>query len=379
MDAATDWVVNAGRYALDFDGVDDTVDCGTGVNADPAGLTISAWVNSSNWGSAGGLNGVFAAKGTLNGDATSTYALYWNSSFGWTFFTLSSANVLSIVRDNTAATANKIFHIVGTATASTLSIYINGQLKSTAANSGGNIKTSAQTLNLGSDGATRRLFGNLFDLAIWRRSLTANEIAELYQIGRGGMYAPRRRRKVFIEVGGPVENVVLLSDTLGVGDEALQRRVLTRLPSDNIQASDAVLTRALRTRAATDSIDINDQSVSRALRNRTIVEAVTASDAVARAAVRQRVLAEAVSALDDAQRFAVRGRTTTETVAAFDSAEKRRLLFRRATDMLEVIDELDSSVIFSATYGTRIRIGSSRSNVAVLGGAQAPIVLGGYT
>ena len=196
MDAATDWVVDGGQYALNFDGVDDIVNCGTGINAEPTGLTISAWVSSSNWSSAGGLNGVFAAKGTLDGDATSTYALYWNTTLGWTFFTLSAANVLSIVRDNTTATANKLFHIVGTATASTLSIYVDGQLKNTAANSGGNIKTSTHTLNLGSDGTTRRLFGNLFDLAIGGRPLSATEIAGLYQIGIGGIYERRRRTRL---------------------------------------------------------------------------------------------------------------------------------------------------------------------------------------
>ena len=197
MDPATDWPVIGGRYSLDFDGVNDTVDCGTGTNADPTGLTISAWVSSSNWASAAGGNGVFAAKGTLGGDATSTYALYWNATFGWTFFTLSAANVLSIVRNNTTATANKLFHIAGTATASTLSIYVDGQPKNTAANSGGNIKTSTQTVNLGSDGTSRRLFGNLFDLAIWGRPLSANEIAELWQIAPGGMYTPRRRRRAY--------------------------------------------------------------------------------------------------------------------------------------------------------------------------------------
>ena len=190
------WVTSGGKYALSFDGVDDTINCGTGTNADPTGISISAWVSSPNWDSVGGFNGVFAAKGSLNGDSTSTYALYWNNTFGWTFFTLSSANVLSIVRDNTTATANKLFHIVGTATASTLSIYVDGQLKNTAANSGGNIKTSTHTLNLGSDGTTRRLFGNLFDLAIWGRPLSANEISELYQMGRGGIYKRRRRTRL---------------------------------------------------------------------------------------------------------------------------------------------------------------------------------------
>lgn len=196
MSLSSCWVISGGKYALNFDGVDDTVNCGTGINADPTGLTISAWVSSSNWSSAGGLNGVFAAKGTLDGDATSTYALYWNATVGWTFFTLSSANVLSIVRDNTTATANKLFHIVGTATASTLSIYVDGQLKNTAANSGGNIKTGTHTLNLGSDGPTRRLFGNIFDLAIWGRSLSATEISELYQIGIAGIYKQRRRARL---------------------------------------------------------------------------------------------------------------------------------------------------------------------------------------
>lgn len=211
MDPPTDWLLREGRYSLDFDGVDDTVDCGTGTNADPVGLSISAWVSSTNWASVGGLNGVFAAKGTLNGDATSTYALYWNSTVGWTFFTLSAANVLSIVRDNTTATANKLFHVAGTATASTLSIYIDGQLKNTAANSGANIKTGTQTLNLGSDGTTRRLFGNLLELAIWSRPLSANEIAELWQIGPGGMYTPKIRRPMVFDLGSALRRRLLMT------------------------------------------------------------------------------------------------------------------------------------------------------------------------
>ena len=45
MDPPTDWLLREGRYSLDFDGLDDAVDCGTGTNADPLGLTISAWVS----------------------------------------------------------------------------------------------------------------------------------------------------------------------------------------------------------------------------------------------------------------------------------------------------------------------------------------------
>ena len=41
MDAATDWVVSGGRYALDFDGVNDYV---LGPSLTPIAISLSAWV-----------------------------------------------------------------------------------------------------------------------------------------------------------------------------------------------------------------------------------------------------------------------------------------------------------------------------------------------
>lgn len=47
MDAAADWVVSGGKYALDFDGSDDAVSCGAAAAARFTGnLTISMWLHT---------------------------------------------------------------------------------------------------------------------------------------------------------------------------------------------------------------------------------------------------------------------------------------------------------------------------------------------
>jgi hypothetical protein len=79
MDAGTDWVGSRYGWALDFDGANDYVNCGSQVRVGPL-LTLSIWVNTTS--SASGRR-MFANE---PGDFTTSFSIYSDAS-QWYFFT----------------------------------------------------------------------------------------------------------------------------------------------------------------------------------------------------------------------------------------------------------------------------------------------------
>ena len=64
---------------------------------------------------------------------------------------------------------------------------------------------TSNILTLGRAGEFNALYGNLSvldDVIVWNRELQPNEVARLYQLGRGGMLERRRRRRVYTEQAG---------------------------------------------------------------------------------------------------------------------------------------------------------------------------------
>jgi hypothetical protein len=192
MDPGTDWVASQGRYALDFDGVNDFV------QADPCTISSGqvsacAWVNRRT-GAPSNNNGNLIKMGTLDGDANSTFALYWNSIQGWTWFVVNAANSIAIIRSTQAFPENTWMHFAGVATAAGIQIFINGL--SVASGSGLAVKTSSHSINLGGgilSGILNAVFNGLqSDYAVFNRALNANEI-RLLATRRGIAYemAPR--------------------------------------------------------------------------------------------------------------------------------------------------------------------------------------------
>ncbi len=191
---ADDWVVDGGRYALDFDGVNDRVSIDS-INAATA-ITCSGWIRRN--GTPGGLNSPIIAQGTLQGDASSTFALYWNLNLSsWTFFALSATNTLAIVRSNTASSTGIWYHVAGVCSEREIVLYVDG--KRVNSSTGVAVKSSTQSANLGYGFSTFDQFHNgmLDDVVIRNRITSDAEIAQLYQIGRGGMLTPRRRRRAY--------------------------------------------------------------------------------------------------------------------------------------------------------------------------------------
>jgi hypothetical protein len=191
---ADDWVGDSNKWALDFDGVNDRVSIGS-VNA-PTVITCSGWVRRN--GTPGGLNSSIITQGTLQGDASSTFALYWNLTLSsWTFFALSATNTLAIVRSNTASSTGIWYHVAGVCSEREIVLYIDG--KRVNSSTGVAVKSSTQSANLGYGFSTSDQFHNgMLDDVFVRNQITSDaEMAQLYQIGRGGMLTPRRRRRAY--------------------------------------------------------------------------------------------------------------------------------------------------------------------------------------
>lgn len=196
-----DWVVSGGRYALDFDAIDDQVSCGANV-VTGGEITVFGWMNRRGVGS--NNNNVICAKGSLSGNSTSTFALYYNETLGWSWFCVDNANSLIITRSLSSTAFNTWHFVCGTLSSSAIRLFINGVLVSSAA--GGVVKTSTHTTVLGMSGG---IGGNciLDSVGVVNRAMSAHEIRTLaarrgiaYEMYRPTYYAPQvtsaRRRKI---------------------------------------------------------------------------------------------------------------------------------------------------------------------------------------
>jgi hypothetical protein len=185
MDPASDWVASGGKLALDFDGSDDFVNTGNWSNS-LTRISVSAWVRPtsgtrqdfvSKWGS---INYQYVL---LQGVTASRFQFYISTT---------SSNAIGSGDSTTVISAGVWYHVVGTYDGSTVRLFINGLLENSTSHSG-NLSASTQNNLIGKSGDA--LFaGQLDDIRIYNRALTAGEVSQLWQIGRGNMPLRRRRR-----------------------------------------------------------------------------------------------------------------------------------------------------------------------------------------
>ena len=187
MDAATDWVVDGGQYALDFDGSNDFVDFfSPTTGAHP--LTISAWAKQS--ANTADRHVIKFGTATLN----NAFGIYRNAAANAIVAGLHANSVSEAIL---TGTFTNLFHVAATLTPDAVTITFNGQ--TTVTRSGTFSYSIGSTFGrIGS--AQSGLVpwnGLIWEAVVWTRALNANEIRELYEIGRGGMYTPRRRRRAY--------------------------------------------------------------------------------------------------------------------------------------------------------------------------------------
>ena len=157
-----------GNYSLAFDGVDDKVTTGADyIGTSP--VSISGWMNVS------GLGGSSSGRIVDNGMFT---------------LRLSTSNRLAITNDNSVVVYSStnafqfgswVFFVVTRNSSNQCTIYINGQLSSTADQNCGMVTAGSTNVIIGNRNAGGRTFnGNIDDLRIYNRVLMESEILELY-------------------------------------------------------------------------------------------------------------------------------------------------------------------------------------------------------
>jgi hypothetical protein len=221
--ANDDWVISGGKGALDFDNTDDHVnipdsDALSGLDF----LTVSFWANPRTlpaaalgnrmWAVTKGSSGAFEWEAAINAfDNVSVPYGRW----AFTGYNL-AASANRIRGAAVSAVAGQWQHVVFTqAGRATLpDAYINGSLSNGGTSSSGTPIAGNGTapVQIGRRATVGdRIFdGQLDDIRIYNRALTATEVRQLWQIGRGNMPL-RRRRRYTEQAGGNRRRRVLLT------------------------------------------------------------------------------------------------------------------------------------------------------------------------
>jgi hypothetical protein len=192
MDPGTDWTTTLGRYSLDFDGVNDVVDCGTppGING-ATYASYSVWLWRSSTGMTCAVGG--SAGNSTNGDRFSCIwfsdgNLYFSHGGGVLFSSLAltgtGLNHIAVNYDGSKSTNATRFRA-----------WVNGSERTLTFS--GTVPAVLPTVTpwtLGKDASNRFGAGRILDCMLFARNLNANEIRILsMRPGIAYELSPRRR------------------------------------------------------------------------------------------------------------------------------------------------------------------------------------------
>jgi len=217
MDAATDWVASGGKLALDFDGSNDSVVCNNNVKLNLTNqytISMFAWRNG-----AANFRNLFT-KGSGDADDIELY----NNNANQLVAVHNRGNAGSLAAAGFPIISDKTWtHIVVTYNSSlpaTFTLdgrwkcFYNGVQQTCSSVSVGSLQAPLDTQNKIQIGAaehsvfnpTKFWLGQIDDVRIWNRALTASEVNQLYLGGRGYGLRPQRSRttKKTIYVDTPV-------------------------------------------------------------------------------------------------------------------------------------------------------------------------------
>jgi hypothetical protein len=184
--STSNWVAETGAggvRAIASDGSNDYVSIPT-VPITAGVVSVSGWYYRSGFPS--NFNAPILCKGSLNGDATSTFALYWNQTLGFSWFIVDTGGTFRVIRSNTFSGTGSWVHVVGVASSAGLLLYLNGSLASSG--TGGTLKSTSHVLHAwGTFGLGVNAFHNglLDDIRLFPVLLDATDVADLYASGAG--------------------------------------------------------------------------------------------------------------------------------------------------------------------------------------------------
>ena len=163
--------------ALSFDGVDDYVNIGDIAVLEPANVTVSAWIKTSD------ASKYVQFAGKYNNIAKTGYKLAIEQTSGKTYLQIGIGVATPFSISVNAVTNNLWHYIVGTSDGTNLVLYVDGTQVDT--DPGGAISYSTETFLIGKDSDTATYFPGLIDdVRVYNRALPADEIQKLYNAGR---------------------------------------------------------------------------------------------------------------------------------------------------------------------------------------------------
>ena len=187
MNRATSPTIGKIGQGLKFDGVDDNITTNDSASLDiTSQLTISGWAKHS--GVATYPRIVEKSKdSTVCTDPYVIYSLDFDN-VGLADLSIAVGGLLKSVKSASAPSLNTWHHYTGTYDGANMKIYVDGVLSNTVAQTGA-IDTSNVGLIFGSSRlaspcGTGVLTGSIDDVRIYNRALSANEVKQLYNIGR---------------------------------------------------------------------------------------------------------------------------------------------------------------------------------------------------
>ncbi|HTA63003.1 MAG TPA: LamG-like jellyroll fold domain-containing protein, partial [Bacteroidia bacterium] len=159
--------------ALNFDGANDYVNLGGGINTAIQGtnlITVEAWVNPSTTGSFGVIAGNY--DNINNGGMQ---FLLRRDGSNYTFW-VDNGSGFNPVTSSTSVVTNVWQHVAGTWDGNNLNIYINGVLDNTSSGITGAFSAQANNVWIGTDGANEAFTGSMDEIHIWNVALTQAQI-----------------------------------------------------------------------------------------------------------------------------------------------------------------------------------------------------------
>lgn len=155
---------------------------------DTDSLTVSLWVNFTDL-TPGGQQFLFSKSDGIGPD-DNVFSMRIQTS-GYLNFYMRDVNNIDdgiIINASDFFTTNELYHIVATANSTTIQIYVNGTLANSTARAGGDtFNPNSKSLAFGRFGSWNGYFfvGDLDEVGLWNRSLSASEVEELYNSGNG--------------------------------------------------------------------------------------------------------------------------------------------------------------------------------------------------
>ena len=137
------------------------------------GITVSAWINASSWGSDFNSNTIFA---------NSAYTLSCGNN-GKLFFNITKDNSTTdeVFNTNSNMSTNVWNFVVGTYDGKSTKVYINGNMVGSLPSTGKLSESNFQTIiGLNPSTIDKPFHGFIDDVGIWNRALTSQEILALY-------------------------------------------------------------------------------------------------------------------------------------------------------------------------------------------------------